>query len=93
LSRSLEWLGSRDAHLAVWRQFRWEADPWSRGGYAAFDAGFDASLRGWLPQPSGHLFFAGEHTSIAWQGYMNGAVQSGRRAAAELAAAHRLAAR
>ena len=36
------------------------------------------------------LFFAGEHTSITWQGYMNGAVESGQRAAAEVAAAHRI---
>ena len=35
------------------------------------------------------LFFAGEHTSIRWQGYMNGAVESGRRAAAEIVAVHR----
>jgi monoamine oxidase len=36
------------------------------------------------------MFFAGEHTSIKWQGYMNGAVESGRRAAAEIAASHSL---
>ncbi len=76
--------------MTGWRQFRWEADPWARGGYAVFDSTFDPSLRGWLAQPCGRLFFAGEHTSIAWQGYMNGAVESGRRAAAEVAATHRL---
>ena len=90
LARSLDWLGSRNVDVAGWRQFRWEADAWARGGYAVFDASFDPSLRGWLAQPNGRLFFAGEHTSIAWQGYMNGAIESGRRAAAELAAAHRL---
>jgi monoamine oxidase len=90
LARSLDWLGSRNVDVAGWRQFRWEADAWARGGYAVFDSSFDPSLRGWLAQPNGRLFFAGEHTSIAWQGYMNGAVESGRRAAAELAAAHRL---
>src|SRR5437870_12486381 len=71
LARSLEWLGSRNANLTAWRQYRWEADSWARGGYAVFDASFDPSLRGWLAQPCGRLFFAGEHTSIAWQGYMN----------------------
>lgn len=90
LARSLEWLGSRAANVTGWRQFRWEADAWARGGYAVFDASFDPSLRSWLMQPCGRLFFAGEHTSIAWQGYMNGAVESGRRAAAEIAASHRL---
>jgi monoamine oxidase len=90
--RSLQWLGSADSKMTAWRQFRWEADAWSRGGYAVFDASFDPSLRGWLAQPCGRLFFAGEHTSIVWQGYMNGAVESGRRAAAEVAATHRLGA-
>ena len=71
----------------------WEADPWARGGYAFFDPAFNPSLRAWLARPFGRLFFAGEHTSIKWQGYMNGAIESGRRAAAELNAAHRMAPR
>jgi monoamine oxidase len=56
-----------------------------------FDASFDPALRGWLAQPHGRMFFAGEHTSLASQGYMNGAVESGQRAAAEVVAAFRLA--
>jgi len=86
----LDWLGSRKTHVTASRQVRWESDVWSRGGYAAFDTSFDPSLRSWLALPHNRLFFAGEHTSVAWQGYMNGAVESGRRAAAEVAAAHRL---
>jgi monoamine oxidase len=90
LVRALDWLGSKNAELGAWKQTQWEADPWSRGGYAVFDSAFAPSLRSWLAQPCGRLFFAGEHTSIQWQGYMNGAVESGRRAAAEVAATHRL---
>ena len=63
-------------------------NPWSRGGYAVFDAGFPTSQREWLAQPCGQVFFAGEHTSLRWQGYMNGAVESGHRAAHEVRAAH-----
>jgi monoamine oxidase len=88
LVRSLDWLGANSAALVSWKQARWEADPWSRGGYAVFDPSFTPSLRGWLAQPCGRLFFAGEHTSTRWQGYMNGAVESGRRAAAEVRATH-----
>ena len=88
--RALDWLGSGTADLMGWRQTRWEADPWSRGGYAVFDAAFKPALRRWLSQPCGRLFFAGEHTSLRWQGYMNGAVESGHRAAAEIRAAHLL---
>ena len=86
--RGLDWLGSGQAKLVAWRQARWESDPWSRGGYAVFDPGFQANHRGWLAQPAGRLFFAGEHTSNRWQGYMNGAVESGHRAAAEVRATH-----
>jgi len=37
-----------------------------------------------LKMPSGRIFFAGEHTSAKWQGYMNGAIASGLRAAEEI---------
>jgi monoamine oxidase len=87
---ALEWLGSREAELTASRQIVWEQDPYARGGYAYFDPGFDPALRAWLARPFGCLFFAGEHTSVKWQGYMNGAVESGRRAAAEVAAVHAL---
>jgi monoamine oxidase len=90
LARWLEWLGSRGADPVAWRQVVWESDPFARGGYAFFDPTFDPSLRTWLARPCGRLFFAGEHTSLQWQGYMNGAVESGRRAAAEIAASNAL---
>ena len=32
----------------------------------------------------GSCHFAGEHTSIDFQGYLNGAVETGQRAAAEI---------
>jgi monoamine oxidase len=87
---ALDWLGSGRAELLASRQIVWEQDSHARGGYAFFDPAFDPSLRAWLARPFGRLFFAGEHTSIKWQGYMNGAVESGRRAAAEIAAVHHL---
>ena len=88
MADTLDWLGSRRAELVGSRQIVWENDPQSRGGYAFFDPAFDPGLRAWLSRPAGRIFFAGEHTSIRWQGYMNGAVESGRRAAAEVAAIH-----
>ena len=86
LVESLDWMGSANAELTASRQVVWEQDPYARGGYAYFDPSFDPALRSWLARPLGRLFFAGEHTSVRWQGYMNGAVESGRRAAAEIAA-------
>jgi monoamine oxidase len=89
--RRVDWLRSRrakPARVLASRTVVWENDPWSRGGYAVFDTGFDPILRDWLARPSGRIVFAGEHTSHRWQGYINGAIESGRRAAAEVAALH-----
>ena len=86
LAGMFDWLGASRTELLHARQFVWEADPWARGGYAFFDPSFDPTIRAWLMRPTGRLVFAGEHTSVRWQGYMNGAVESGRRAAAEIAA-------
>jgi monoamine oxidase len=81
--RRIEWLGTPSRLLAS-RAIAWEDDPWAGGGYAYFDPGFAPGLRPWLARPFGRLFFAGEHTSTKWQGYMNGAIESGMRAAAEV---------
>jgi monoamine oxidase len=88
LTRALDWLGAKDQQVIGSRQIVWEQDPYARGGYAYFDPAFDPAIRAWLARPAGRIFFAGEHTSMKWQGYMNGAVESGRRAAAEVAATH-----
>jgi monoamine oxidase len=47
-------------------------------------AGFDPAWRPLLARRAGRVVFAGEHTSERWQGYMNGAVESGQRASREL---------
>ena len=90
--RRLAWLG-RASPLLASRLIAWEEDPWARGGYAVFDPSFDPALRSWLARPAGRVLFAGEQTSDRWQGYMNGAIESGRRAAAEIRALAGLASR
>jgi monoamine oxidase len=85
LIRHLTWLG-RPSRLLAAASYTWERDRWAKGGYAVFDPEFDPALRSWLARPHGRVVFAGEHTSMKWQGYMNGAVESGRRAAIEVAA-------
>jgi monoamine oxidase len=84
LSRRLAWLG-RPSTLLSGTVCSWDREPYSKGGYAFFDPGFDPALRGLLARPSGRIVFAGEHTSHKWQGFMNGALESGRRAALEVA--------
>jgi monoamine oxidase len=73
-----------DAPVHAMRAHTWEDDPFARGGYAYLDPGFDPAWRAQLSRRAGRLVFAGEHTSEEWQGYMNGAVESGLRAAKEI---------
>ena len=85
VAQRLTWLGG-PASILQSAMVVWENDPWARGGYAFFDPQFDPRWRDWLARPAGRVLFAGEHTSIRWQGYMNGAVQTGQRAVEEIAA-------
>lgn len=62
----------------------WDRNPWSRGSYAYYPPGYMTTIFGIEPEPEGNCFFAGEHTSLEWQGFLNGAVESGLRAAAEV---------
>jgi monoamine oxidase len=84
LCREIRFFGMDGARLLGYRSVTWENDPWARGGYAFFDPSFPPSMRPFLRLPSNRVFFAGEHTSTRWQGYMNGAVESGLRAAEEI---------
>ena len=83
--RRVEWLGKPGKLLAA-QSVVWDHDPWARGGYAYFDPGFNPLWRAWLSRPAGRIVFAGEHTSVKSQGFMNGAVETGLRAAAEISA-------
>ena len=90
ISKRLRWLGGgpREAPQVQW--VSWERDPWARGGYAVFSPAFDPALRDLLSRGAGRLLFAGAHTSRDYQGYMNGAVESGLRAANEIVTLERL---
>lgn len=85
----LRWLGSPQPAIAM-KSVTWEHSPFSHGGYAYFGPSFEPRWREDLGRAFGRVLFAGEHTSRDWQGYMNGAVESGQRAARDLAALHRI---
>jgi monoamine oxidase len=69
-------------------EMNWSAEPYTGGCYAGFLApgvwtNYGPALRG----PIGRLHWAGTETATVWNGYMDGAVQSGERAAQEVGAA------
>lgn len=62
----------------------WPKQPFIRGSYSAYKPGQWTTIRGIEGEAVGNLHFAGEHTSLNAQGYMEGAVESGERAAEEV---------
>jgi monoamine oxidase len=60
----------------------WPADPWAGGAGSHPAPGQLTTLCAGLEQPEGRVHFAGEHLS-AWPYWMQGALQSGLRAAKE----------
>jgi monoamine oxidase len=62
----------------------WIADPFSRGSYACYLVGQWTRVRGAEGERVGNLYFAGEHTSLDYQGYMEGACESGEAAASAI---------
>jgi monoamine oxidase len=69
----------------------WPGDRWTRGAYSYYRVGQYTRFGGAEAEVSGGCHFAGEHTSTDSQGYLNGAVESGERAAAEIVAARKAA--
>ena len=62
----------------------WPRDPWTNGAYAAFGVGQYTRFWKGTAQADGNAHFAGEATSTYSQGYLNGGVESGDRAAVEV---------
>ncbi|HEX3458394.1 MAG TPA: NAD(P)/FAD-dependent oxidoreductase [Candidatus Baltobacteraceae bacterium] len=64
----------------------WIGSPFTRGAYSYYKLGQYTTLAGVESLPEGNVHFCGEQTSYNWQGYINGAVQSGERVAREILA-------
>ena len=59
----------------------WPRSPWTLGSYSFFRVGQYQRFAGAEGEVVGSCHFAGEHTSVDAQGYLEGAVESGERAA------------
>lgn len=67
-------------------RYHWPSAPYSKGSYACYRPGQWTSIAGSEIVPVGNLYFAGEHCSSEFQGFMNGAAETGRLAAQALLA-------
>jgi monoamine oxidase len=59
-------------------------DPHLRGAWSQYNIGQYTGFSGVEKEAEGNIHFAGEQTSLEFQGYMEGAVRSGARAAREI---------
>ena len=65
----------------------WSEDPWSAGCYVGLmPPGLLTTVGDGLREPCGRIHFAGTETATRWCGYLDGAIESGERAAAEVRA-------
>ncbi|MDF2823354.1 MAG: monoamine oxidase [Mycobacterium sp.] len=83
--------GERATAPVAYTEKIWPADAWAHGGYAANPAPGvwrEHGATGWR-SACGAIHWAGAETSSVWNGYIEGAIASGQRAAAEIAEALR----
>ncbi len=79
------WPGIRHAYSGK-AYYAWSSgDPHIGGAYSYLKVGQYTSFNGMQGRPLGSLHFAGEHTSVNFQGYMEGGLRSGYRCADEIA--------
>ncbi|MGW4351447.1 flavin monoamine oxidase family protein [Nocardia sp. NPDC004582] len=81
-------LGSEILEPRGWHEKAWHRDPHTGGGYSALPN--IGSEEGYFPtsaEPTGHIHWAGTETAREHAGYIEGAIESGERAAHEVIAA------
>lgn len=65
----------------------WVNDEFNKGTWATFRAGQFAECEIAVGEPEGRVHFAGSHTARRWRAFIDGAIESGKRSAAEILAA------
>ena len=80
--------GPRAASPERYLERNWAEEEWSRGCYVGYTPpGVLTAYGPALRAPIGPIHWAGTETATVWNGYMDGAIQSGERAAREALAA------
>jgi monoamine oxidase len=87
LNQYVQFFGPQAANAIDYVESNWSAEKWTRGCPVAIPSlgtltAFGPALR----KPAGRIHWAGTETSTYWNGYLDGAVRSGERAATEVLA-------
>lgn len=78
-------LGEQARDLAAYVDRDWSAEPFTRGCYGAhLPPGAWTVYGPALRRPTGRIHWAGTETAERWTGYIDGAIDSGQRVAAEV---------
>jgi len=84
----VEFFGPQAATVQEYVELDWSEEAWTRGCYGAhFPCGVWTQYGPALREPVGRIHWAGTETATVYVGYMDGALQSGARAASEVVAA------
>jgi monoamine oxidase len=85
LGNFTHYFGPKAAHAREYLEANWTREQWTRGCPVAVPGpGILVAYGHLLRKPIGRIHWAGTETSTYWNGYMDGAVRSGERAAKEI---------
>jgi monoamine oxidase len=83
----VRYFGKEAARPVGYVEMNWSREQWTRGCYGGYlPPGVWTDYGRAVRAPIGRIHWAGAETSDYWNGYMDGAVRSGERAAAEVLA-------
>ncbi len=78
-------LGDEAKKMKDYKEMNWGEKEWIEGGFAtAVPVNVWTKYGEALREPEGNVHWAGTETAIVWNGYMDGALEAGWRAAAEV---------
>jgi monoamine oxidase len=87
LTSAVRSLGDQARQVQGYADWSWMAEEWSRGCYGTIaPPGVWTSTGQALCAPIGRIHWAGGETAPEWNGFMDGAITSGQRAAKEILA-------
>jgi monoamine oxidase len=81
----IKFFGAQAKKVKFYTDHCWATEEWSGGCYTGIMGTHTLSALGkYLREPSGLIHWAGTETATEWNGYVEGAILSGERAAAEV---------
>jgi monoamine oxidase len=76
--------GSKKSYANKHAFASWSTYPWVKASYTCPKPGQWNTAMLYTSEPVGNVYFAGEHCSVDYQGFMNGAAETGRLAAEQI---------